>query len=102
MAVTQFFVPVNLKSISQIKSSVPFMSVRITSCVSSDIIPIAIPLTGAFIGTHPERRASVDPQTLAIDVEPHDPSTSETSLMVYGNSSFCGIIGSSAFSASLP
>ena len=63
---------------------------------------IAIPLTGFFIGTHPDINARVDPHTEAIEVEPPAPSTSETTLIVYGKSASSGSIGSIDFSASLP
>jgi len=45
---------------------------------------------------------SVDPQTDAIDVEPFDDSTSETTRIVYGHCSWLGRTGMSARSASAP
>jgi len=55
-----------------------------------------MPETGLLIGTPASIRASVEPQTEAIDEDPFDSSVSETSRIVYGNSSAEGIIGSSA------
>jgi hypothetical protein len=71
---------------------------------SSDsvISPIAIPATGFLIGTQASISANVEPHTEPILVEPPDPKHSETTLIVYGNSSFEGIIFSRAFSANLP
>ena len=51
------------------------------------------------MGTPASINASVEPHTLAIEEDPFELSTSETSLIVYGNSSSEGIIGSSALSA---
>ena len=78
------------------------MSVSVTNVSPSAIIPIAIPPTGALIGTPASISESVDAHTLAIDVEPLEDSTSETSRSVYGNSSSEGITGISARSASAP
>jgi hypothetical protein len=64
--------------------------------------PIAIPETGALIGTPASISARVEPQTEPIEEEPFDSSVSETSRIVYGNSSTGGIIGSSARWASAP
>ena len=66
------------------------------------IRPIAIPATGALIGTPASISDSVEPQTEAIDDEPLDSRMSETTRIVYGNSSWLGIIGTSARSASAP
>ena len=44
--------------------------------------PIAIPLTGAEIGTHPAISASVEPHTEAIEVDHPEPKTSLTNLIV--------------------
>ena len=44
----------------------------------------------------------VEPQTEAIEVEPFELITSETTLIVYGNLSLDGITGSSALSAKAP
>ena len=49
-----------------------------------------------MIGTPASISARVEPQTEAIDEEPFDSIVSETSRIVYGNSSAGGIIGSSA------
>src|SRR5262245_66544916 len=63
---------------------------------------MAIPPTGALIGTPASISESVEPQTEPIDDEPFDSSVSETMRIVYGNSSSDGIIGSSALWASAP
>ena len=61
-----------------------------------------MPATGALIGTPASISDSVEPHTDAIDVEPFDASTSETTRSVYGHSSVLGITGTSARSASAP
>ena len=97
-------VPATLKSISPKKSSIPWISVKTSSSVkSSDVIsPIAIPAAGLLIGTPASNNANVDPQTEAWEVEPFELNTSETNLIVYGNSSSEGISGSKALSAKAP
>src|SRR4029078_2083102 len=64
--------------------------------------PMATPATGALIGTPASISDSDDPQTEAIDDEPLDSRMSDTTRIVYGNSSVDGIIGTSARSASAP
>ena len=64
--------------------------------------PIAIPATGALIGTPASISARLPPHTVAIEELPLDSSTSETTRMVYGKSSSSGSIGDSARSASAP
>ena len=54
----------------------------VTNLPSSAIMPIAIPPTGALIGTPASISDSVDAQTLAIDVEPFELNTSDTSRSV--------------------
>src|SRR3989338_8610160 len=66
------------------------------------IRPDAMPATGLEIGTPPSIRASVEPQTDPIEVEPFEAKASETRRMVYGNFSIGGMTGMSAFSASAP
>ena len=61
-----------------------------------------MPATGALIGTPASISDSVEPHTDAIDVEPFDASTSETTRIVYGHSSDVGSTGTSARSASAP
>ena len=61
-----------------------------------------MPATGALIGTPASMSESVEAQTDAIDVEPFEESTSDTSRSVYGNSSSSGTTGTSARSASAP
>lgn len=52
---------------------------------------MAIPATGALTGTPASISASEEPHTEAIDEEPLDSVISETTRMVYGNSSRLGI-----------
>ena len=79
IAVTNSRVPATLKSMSPSASSAPRMSVSVTNLPSSAIMPIAMPATGALIGTPASIIDSVEPQTLAIDVEPFELRTSHTS-----------------------
>jgi hypothetical protein len=58
------------------------MSVSVTNCSPSAIRPIAMPPTGAWIGTPASISDSVDAHTEAMDVDPFDSSTSETSRSV--------------------
>ena len=97
-------VPATLKSISPKKSSIPCISVNTSSWAkSSEVInPIAIPAAGLFIGTPASNNASVEPQTEAWEVDPLELNTSDTNLIVYGNSSSEGINGSKALSAKAP
>ena len=97
-------VPATLKSISAKKSSIPWISVKTSSLVrSSEVIsPIAIPAAGLLRGTPASNNAKVLPQTEACDVEPLELNTSDTNLIVYGNSSSEGINGSNALSAKAP
>ena len=64
--------------------------------------PMATPATGALMGTPASMRLMVLPHTLPMEVLPLELSASETTRMVYGNSSLLGIMGSSARSASAP
>ena len=80
-AVMPSVVPVTLKSMSPKKSSRPWMSDRTTVLPSSWIRPMAIPETGRLMGTPPSIRASVEPQVEAIEEEPLDSMTSETTRM---------------------
>ena len=72
--------------------------------VSSESVinPVEIPATGSLIGTPAAINANVLPQILACDVDPFDSNTSDTNLIVYGNSSSLGNIGTRAFSANAP
>ena len=63
---------------------------------------MAIPATGAIIGTPPSINASVDAQTEPIEVEPFDAKHSDTNRIVYGKSSCDGSTLRNAFSASAP
>src|SRR6202046_4921734 len=63
---------------------------------------MAMPATGALIGTPASISDSVEPQTEAIELEPLDSKMSDTTRIVYGKSSWLGIIGTSARSASAP
>ena len=78
IAVTNSSVPATLKSMSPSASSAPRMSVRVTYFPSSAIMPIAMPATGALSGTPASIIDRVEPQTLAIDVEPLELMTSDT------------------------
>ena len=64
--------------------------------------PMAIPATGALIGTPASISASEAPQTVAMDDEPLDSRMSETMRSVYGKSSRGGRTGSTERSASAP
>src|ERR671910_1583524 len=63
---------------------------------------MAMPATGRLSGTPASISDSEEPQTEAIDEEPLDSRMSDTTRIVYGNSSADGIIGTSARSASAP
>ena len=64
--------------------------------------PMAIPATGAFIGTPASINARQLPHTDPCDVEPFDESTSDTTLIAYGKSSTLGSTGIRALSARAP
>ncbi len=88
-----FLVPPTLKSMSPKWSSIPWISVKIVYDFSSlEVIrPIAIPATGALIGTP---AAINDIQPAQIDAwldDPFDSRISDTTRIVYGNSSSSGI-----------
>jgi hypothetical protein len=72
-----FSVPVTLKSMSPRWSSSPRMSESTANSSPSLMRPIAMPATGVLIGTPASISARVEPQTVAIDEEPLDSSTSE-------------------------
>ena len=79
------------------------MSERITYSFPSLINPIAIPETGALIGTPASIRAREAPQTVAIEDEPFDSVISETIRVVYEKFSAApGKIGFKARQANLP
>src|ERR1700675_4770577 len=78
------------------------MSVRVVYLPSANTRPIAIPATGALIGTPASISERLEPQTDAIDVEPFDASTSETTRIVYGHSRLLGSTGINARSANAP
>ncbi len=58
------------------------MSVRIANRSPSPTSPIATPAMGDLMGTPASMRASVPPQTVAIDEEPFDSRMSETTRTV--------------------
>jgi hypothetical protein len=64
--------------------------------------PIAIPATISFNGTPAAIKAKHDEQVEAIELEPFEDKTSDTTLIVYGKSVLLGIIGNIAFSAKAP
>ena len=75
------------------------MSVIITYLLlslSSVTRPVEIPATGSFIGTPAAINDNVLPQILPCDVEPFEDKTSDTTLIVYGNTSCDGITGAKA------
>ena len=61
-----------------------------------------MPATDALSGTPASSSDIVDAQTEPIDVEPLEPSASDTCRIAYGNSSRVGSTGTSARSASAP
>ena len=61
-----------------------------------------MPATGALIGTPASIIERVEPHTDAMEVEPFEASTSETTRSVYGHSSLLGTTGRRARSASAP
>ena len=63
---------------------------------------MAIPATGFFIGTPASIKDNVEPQTVAIEEDPLDSIISDTTRIVYGNSSLLGNIGWIARQANLP
>ncbi len=82
-AVIPSVVPATLKSMSPMASSMPAMSVRMVYFPSSPIIrPMAIPATGALMGTPASISARVLPQALAMEVLPLLESTSVTRRIV--------------------
>ena len=72
-------VPQTLKSMSPKWSSSPRMSVSMANFSPSFTRPMAMPATGALIGTPASISASEPPHTEAIDEEPLD---SRMSLMI--------------------
>ncbi len=63
---------------------------------------MAMPATGALIGTPASISARVAPQTLAWELEPLDSRMSLTTRMVYGKDFSSGITGARARSARAP
>src|SRR2546421_10789136 len=61
-----------------------------------------MPAQARLIGTPASISERVEPHTDAIDDEPFDSRMSDTTRIVYGNSSCDGISGTSARSASAP
>ena len=59
----------------------PWMSERMTTSSPSLMRPMAMPDTGALMGTPASMRASVEPQVEAMDDEPFDSRTSDTTRM---------------------
>lgn len=82
MAVTNSEVPATLKSMSPSASSAPRMSVRAAYWTSpstvSETRPMAMPATGARSGTPALNSESVAAHTEPMEVEPLEPSASET------------------------
>src|SRR3989344_3131817 len=63
---------------------------------------MAMPAAGATIGTPPSIIARVDPQTEAMEEDPFEDRISDTTRMVYGNTSLEGIMAKRALSAKAP
>ena len=101
-AVIPYSVPATLKSMSPRWSSIPWISVSIVYWSSWVINPIAIPATGALIGTPAAIKDMHPAHILAWELDPLDSSISDTTLIVYGNSSSDGITCDKAFSPSAP
>ena len=101
-AVTASEVPATLKSMSPKASSAPRMSVSVVYLPSANTKPIAIPATGALIGTPASISDKLEEHTDAIDVDPFDDNTSLTKRIAYANSSWLGTTGNNARSASAP
>ena len=101
-AVTASEVPATLKSMSPNASSAPRMSVRVVYLPSANTNPIAIPATGALIGTPASISDKLAEHTDAIEVEPFDDNTSLTKRIAYANSSWLGTTGNNARSAKAP
>ncbi len=102
MPVTPSAVPATLKSMSPMASSSPRMSVRTRKSSPSLISPMAMPATGSLMGTPASIRARDAPHTEAMDEEPLDSMTWETTRMVKGNSSGPGRTGTMDRSARAP
>ena len=77
-AVIASAVPATLKSMSPNASSAPRMSVSVVYLPSAKTRPMAMPATGALIGTPASISERLEEQTDAIDVEPFELSTSDT------------------------
>jgi len=82
MEVIPRVVPATLKSMSPSASSDPRMSVRTATLSPSFTRPMATPAQGAFIGTPASMSASEPAHTVAMDDEPFDSRTSETTRSV--------------------
>src|SRR5271154_3629426 len=86
------------------------MSVRTLYLLTSDfpsafvaiIKPIAMPATGFFNGTPASIMESIEAQIVAWEDEPFEDIISETTRIVYGNSSFVGSKRSIDLRARLP
>ena len=78
------------------------ISVKIATLSSSFTRPIAIPATGALIGTPASNNDKQPEHTEAIDEEPFDSVISETTRMVYGNLSNGGNTAFKALLAKRP
>ncbi len=101
-AVMPSFVPATLKSMSPRWSSSPRMSESTAKRFSSVMRPMAMPATGLRIGTPAFIRESEEPQTVAMEDDPLDSRTSETTRMVYGNFSLGGSMALMARQARWP
>ena len=77
-AVTNSAVPATLKSMSPKASSAPRMSVRVTYSPSLKMRPMAMPATGALIGTPASIIERLEEHTEPMELEPLDARTSDT------------------------
>mmetsp|Transcript_464 Transcript_464/g.1756 ORF Transcript_464/g.1756 Transcript_464/m.1756 type:complete len:384 (-) Transcript_464:1207-2358(-) len=105
-------VPQILKSMSPSPSSSPWISVSraylgvsfglASSCSRSITSPTLMPATCSRTGTPASMRASEPPHTVAMELDPLEPSTSEETRTAKGKSRSSGATAASAFSASAP
>ncbi len=78
------------------------MSVSTWNLSPSFTRPIATPATEALIGTPASISARLEPQTLAMELEPFDSRISETTRMTYGNLVMSGMTALTPRRARLP
>ena len=101
-AVTPLRVPATLKSMSPRWSSSPMMSERTVKRSPSLTNPMAMPATPAPMGTPASIKDRLVPHTVAIELDPFDSVTSETTRTTYGYSSMFGMTACKPRLASRP